>query len=87
MAAEAHDNEVDVNGTTGNDDEYVSYYNIVKLIILFICLHYNFYRQMLLLPGERTSRGSRAGAMQENIRGGGEDSSPACCSRRVLLTP
>ena len=52
MAAEAHDNEVDVNGATGNDDGYVSYYNIVKLIILIICLHYNFYRRRLLLPGE-----------------------------------
>ena len=59
---------------------------IVKWIILLICLQYNFYRQRLLPSGERTSRGSRAGAMQENIRGGGEDSSPACCSRRVSLT-
>jgi len=60
---------------------------IVKLIILLICLQYNFYRQRLLPPGERTPRGSRAGAMQENFRGRREDSSPACCSRRVLLTP
>jgi len=61
--------------------------NIVKLIILLICLQYNFYHQKLLPPGERTPRGSRAGAMQENIQGGGEDSSPACCSCHVLLTP
>ena len=87
MAADDDDNEGDGNGMTGDDDGYVSYYNIVKLIILLICLHYNFYRQRLLPPGERTSRGSRAGAMQENIRGGEVDSSPACCSRRVLLTP
>ena len=79
MAADNDDNEVDGNGATGNDDGYVSYYNIVKLIILLICLQYNFYRRRLLPPGERMSRGSRAGAMQENIRGGGEDSSPACC--------
>jgi hypothetical protein len=25
--------------------------------------------------------------MQENIRGGGEDSSPACCSHHISLTP
>ena len=37
---------------------------IVKLIILLICLQYNFYRRRLLPPGERTPRGSRAGAMQ-----------------------
>ncbi len=60
---------------------------IVKLIILLICLQYNVYRQRLLPPGERTPRGSRAGAMQENFQGGGENSSPACCSCRVLLTP
>jgi hypothetical protein len=60
---------------------------IVKLIILLICLHYNFYRNRLLPPGEQTSRGLRAGAMQENIRGGEEDSPPACCSHRVSLTP
>ncbi len=72
---------------TGDNDSYVSYYNIVKLIILLISLQYNFYHRRLLPPGERTSRGSRAGAMQENFRGGGEDSSPACCSRRVSLTP
>jgi len=87
MAADDEDNEVDGNGGTGEDDGYVSYYNIVKLIILLICLHYNFYRQRLPPPGERMSQGSRAGAMQENIRGGGEDSSPACCSRRVSLAP
>ena len=86
MAADDDDNEVDGNGATGDVDGYVSYYNIVNLIIMLICLHYNFYRQRLLPPGEQTSRGSRAGAMQENIRGGEEDS-PACCSCRVLLTP
>jgi len=57
--------------------------NIVNLIILLICLQYNFYRRRILPPGEQTPRGSRAGALQENFRGGGEDSSPACCSRRV----
>jgi len=45
--------------------------NIVKLIILLICLQYNFYRQRLLPPGELTPRGSRAGAMQKNFRGVG----------------
>jgi hypothetical protein len=54
---------------------------------MLICLHYTFYRRRLLPPGERTSRGSRAGVMQENIRGGEESSSPACCSCRVSLTP
>ena len=87
IAADDDDNEVDGNGVMGIDDGYVSYYNIVKLIILLICLHYNFYRRRLLPPGERASRGSWAGAMQENIRGGEEDSSPACCSHRVSLTP
>jgi hypothetical protein len=67
MAADDEDNEVDGNGATGDDDGYVSYYNIVKLIIMLICLHYNFYRQRLLPPGEQTSQGSRTGAMQENI--------------------
>ena len=67
MAADDNDNEVDDNGVMGNNDGYISYYNIVKLIILLICLHYNFYCRRLLLPGEQTSRGSRAGAMQENI--------------------
>jgi len=61
--------------------------NIVKLIILLICLLNNVYHRRLLPPGEWTPRGSRAGAMQENFRGGGDDSSPACCSRHVLLTP
>ena len=42
IAADDDDNEVDGNGMMGIDDGYVSYYNIVKLIILFICLHYNF---------------------------------------------
>ena len=67
MAADEDDNEVNGNGATGDDDGYVSYYNIVKLIIMLICLHYNFYRRRLLPPGERTPRGSRAGAMQENV--------------------
>ena len=52
MAAEDNDNKVYGNGAPGNDDGYVSYYNIVKLIILLICLQYNFYRQRLLPPGE-----------------------------------
>jgi len=44
MAADDDDNEADGNGATGDDDGYVSYSNIVKLIILLICLHYIFYR-------------------------------------------
>ncbi len=43
MVADEDDNKVDGNGATGEDDGYVSYYNKVKLIILLICLHYNFY--------------------------------------------
>jgi hypothetical protein len=54
MAAVDDDNEVDGNGATGDDDGYVSYYNIVKLIIMLICFHYNFYRRRLLPPGEQT---------------------------------
>jgi hypothetical protein len=34
MAADDDDNEVDGNSATGDDYGYVSYYNIVKLIIL-----------------------------------------------------
>ena len=67
MAADDDNNEVDGNGETDEDDGYINYYNIVKLTLLLICLHYNFYRQRLPPPGERTSRGSRAGAMQEKI--------------------
>ncbi len=52
MAADDDDNEVNGNGTTGDDDGYVSYSNIVKLITLLICLQYNFYRRRLLPPGE-----------------------------------
>ena len=52
IVADDDDNKVDGNGVMGNDDGYVSYYNIVKLIILLISLHYNFYRQRLLPPGE-----------------------------------
>ena len=44
MVADDDDNEVDGNGATGDDDGYVSYHNIVKLIIMLISLHYNFYR-------------------------------------------
>jgi hypothetical protein len=87
MAVGDDDNEIDGNGATSDNDGYVSYYNIVKLIILLICLQYNCYRQRLLPLGEQTPRGSRAGVMQENVRGGGEDSSLACCSRRISLTP
>jgi len=36
-------------------------YNIVKLVILIICLQYNFYPRRLLPQGERTLRGSWAG--------------------------
>ena len=39
------EDEVDGNGAMGDDDGYVSYYNIVKLILLLICLHYNFYTE------------------------------------------
>jgi hypothetical protein len=38
MAVDDDDNEVDGNGATDDNDGYVSYYNIVKLIILLICL-------------------------------------------------
>jgi len=87
IAVDDDDNKVDSNGMTGDDDGYVSYYSIVKLSLLLICLHYNFYRQRLLPPGERTSQGSRAAWCRRKIRGGGEDSSPACCSCRISLTP
>ena len=52
MAADEDDNEVNGNGVTGNDDGYVSYSNIVKLITLLICLQYNFYCRSLLPLGE-----------------------------------
>jgi len=55
MAADDDDNEVDGNGAMGEDDGYVSYYNIVKLIILLLCLQYNFYHQRLLPPEEQTA--------------------------------
>jgi hypothetical protein len=54
MVADNDDNKVGGNGAMGDDDGYVSYYNIVKLIIMLICLHYNFYRRRLLPPGEQT---------------------------------
>ena len=56
MAVDDDDNKVDGNGTTSNDDGYVSYYNIVKLIILLIFLEYNFYRLRLLPPTRVTGR-------------------------------
>jgi hypothetical protein len=56
MAVDDDDNKVDGNGATSNDDGYVSYYNIVKLIILLIFLEYNFYRQRLLPPTRVTGR-------------------------------
>jgi len=34
MAVDDNDNKVDGNGAMGEDDGYVSYYNIVKFIIL-----------------------------------------------------
>jgi hypothetical protein len=48
------DNDDDNNDDNddNDDDGYVSYYKIVNLIIMLICLHYNFYRQKLLPPGE-----------------------------------
>ena len=54
MAVDDDDNEVNGNGATSDDDGYVSYYNIVNLIILLICLQFNFYRRRLLPPGEQT---------------------------------
>jgi hypothetical protein len=75
MAADDDDNEVDGNGATGDDDGYVSYYNIVKLTMLLICLHYNFYRQRLMPPGERTSQGSGPGRCRRTLEG----------VRRILL--
>jgi hypothetical protein len=46
MAAGDDDNDdkVDGNGTMGDDDGYVSYCTVVKLMLLLICLHYDFYR-------------------------------------------
>ena len=86
MAVDDGDNKVDGNGATSDDDGYVSQlYSQINYIANF--LQYNFYRQRLLPPGEQTPRGSRAGVMRENFQGGAEDSSPACCSSRVLLTP
>ena len=41
MAVDDDDNEVNGNDATGDDDGYIGYYNIVKLITLLICLHYN----------------------------------------------
>ena len=52
MAADDGDNWVGGNSATVDDDGYVCYYNIVKLIIMLICLHYTFYRRRLLPPGE-----------------------------------
>ncbi len=71
MAADNDDNEVDGNSTTGNDDGYVSYFNIVKLIMLLICLQYIFYRRRLLPPGEGTPRGMGWREAGEHSRGRG----------------
>ena len=42
MAADDDDNKVDGNGAMGDDDGYVSYYNMVKLIIVLIVYIVNF---------------------------------------------
>ena len=42
MAADNDDNKVDGNGAMGDDDGYVSYYNMVKLIIVLIVYIVNF---------------------------------------------
>ena len=42
MAADDDDNKVDGNGAMGDDDGYVSYYNMVKLIIVLIVYIINF---------------------------------------------
>ena len=42
MATDNDDNKVDGNGTMGDDDGYVSYYNMVKLIIVLIVYIINF---------------------------------------------
>ena len=42
MAAYDDDNKVDGNGAMGDDDGYVSYYNMVKLIIVLIVYIINF---------------------------------------------
>ena len=86
MAVDDDDNEFDGNGATSGDDGYVIYYNIVKFIVLLICIQYIFYRRRLLLPGERTPQGMGWREAGEHSRGR-EDSSPVCCSRLVLLTP
>ena len=71
MAVDDDDNEVDGNGATDDNDGYVSYYNIVKLIILLMCLHCNFYRRRLLPPGERTSMVTGRRDAGEHSRGRG----------------
>ena len=42
MAADDDDNKVDGTGAMGDDDGYVSYYNMVKLIIVLIVYIINF---------------------------------------------
>ena len=42
MAADDDDNKVDGNGAMGDDDGYISYYNMVKLIIVLIVYIVNF---------------------------------------------
>jgi len=71
MAADDNDNEVDGNGVTGDDDGYVSYYNIVKLNILLICLHYNFYCRRLLPPGEQRCEGHGPAQCRRTFEGAG----------------
>jgi hypothetical protein len=73
MAADDDDNEVDGNGATGDDDGYVSYDKIVKLIILLICLHYSFtaegcYRRE---SERREGHGSRRDAGERSRGRGG----------------
>jgi len=54
-----------------NDDGYISYFIIVKFIILLICLQYIFYCRRLLPPEEQTPRGMGRREAGDDSRGRG----------------